>query len=647
MAKGAKRSERWLVLDKDAVFNRHPDTGEVSTYGNAWRYPTEGLSDEMVEEAREQHLLSIDPDDVDEEYVLALAEDFRFFCEHEVKIVNQDGKTIPFLLNKPQQRITKYSLDTLLAGKPLLLIILKLRQEAGFSTWVAALITWLCTFMDNYQAMVVSHDEDSTDTLLSKYQFMHDNMSGDICPDQDRSSRKLGMFWKNGSSVRIATAGTKAVADKKGRSKTLQAVHFSEPGFYQAARDLVTGVKSTVKLGPWKIIIFESTPNGRGGYFYDEYQRAKTGKSDYKAWFVAWHAVPTNTVEAMPEQERAWDEWRKTGRRSAREKGGFTEDTADRIDRFELTAEQWLWWGNTYRNVCDGDEERMSQEYPDDDVSCFLSSGRPVFSPKHLERQRANIHEPEMFDLVDGPSGLIYQEHRGGQFRGWLQPEPGTHYIVTADVCSGGTAQDFSTIVVWARRGYMIEQVASYVGRPDPDELAVMIDALGRFYNNAIACPESNTYGRHTIKELRKLGYPCLYRSVEWSKAQGKIVRNKLGFETTAKSRPMLISAARKYMRGSTKRLVVHDIDLVEEIGHFCYSMRTNKPEAADGHHDDYVFAMMIACLLDDEDSDLDEQQKPVQSRTEPAWSKVSDVFEDLGEEPQGIAEELAALGLI
>ena len=646
MPRGKGRNERCMVLDEDAVFNRHPDSGEVATYGNAWRYPTKGISDDLVEEARKQHLLSIDPDDVDEEYVLALAEDFEFFCEQEVKIVNQDGKTIPFMLNGPQREVTKYSLETLLSGKPLLLIILKLRQEAGFSTWVAALVTWLCTFMDNYQAMVVSHDEDSTDTLLSKYQFMHDNMSGDIRPDQDRSSRKLGMFWKNGSSVRIATAGTKAVADKKGRSKTLQAVHFSEPGFYQAARDLVTGVKSTVKLGPWKIIIFESTPNGRGGYFYDEYQRAKTGKSDYKAWFVAWWSVSKNCIDPTPEQERAWKEWRETGKKSARVAGQFVEDGADRIERFELTAGQWLWWGNTFRNVCDGDEERMAQEYPDDDVSCFLSSGRPVFSPKHLERQRANIHEPEMFDIIEKGPELESHYHRQGQFRGWLEPEDGVRYLVTADVCSGGMAQDFSAITVWARRGYMLEQVAAYIGRPDPDELAIMIDALGRYYNNAIACPESNTFGRHTIKELRKLGYPCIYRSLEWSKAQGKIVKNKLGFETTAKSRPMLISAARKYMRCSTKKLVVHDIDLVEEIGHFCYSMRTNKPEAADGHHDDYVFAMMIACLLDDEESDLDEQQKPVQSRTAPVWSLVSDIIDDEEETPSSVEDELRMLGI-
>jgi hypothetical protein len=530
----------------------------------------------------------------------------------------------------------------------LLLIILKLRQEAGFSTWVAALITWLCTFMDNYQTMVISHDEDSTDTLLSKYQFMYDNLSGDIKPDQDRSSRKLGMFWKNGSSVRIATAGTKAVAERKGRSKTLQAIHFSEPGFYQAARDLVTGVKSTVKLGPWKIIIFESTPNGRGGYFYDEYQRAKQGKSDYKAWFVPWHSVPTNFVEPTKSQLDDWKTWQSTGNRDVRERSGFVADDYDRISRLDLSCGQWLWWGNAFRNVCDGDEERMLQEYPDDDVSCFLSSGRSVFSHKHIEGQFKNIYEPTMFDLVDRSDQLHVEEGENGQFRKWLDPEPQERYIVTADVCSGSTATDYSTISVWCRRGLMLEQVASYKGRPDPDELALMLDALGRFYNNAIVCPESNTYGRHTLKELRKLAYPCIYRQLAWNRAEGRIVRNTLGFETTAKSRPMLISAARKYLRGSSKRIVIHDSDLIDELGHFCYSASTNKPQAMDGCHDDYVFAMMIACLLDDEDSDLDEQFKPVKDRAAPVWTKVSEVHSADGpdEDFDSIADGLINLGL-
>jgi len=603
---------------------------------------------DIVEKAQYLHHYYSDADQLDEEYVLELARDFAFFCENEVRITNQAGQSVPFVLNDPQVRVTDYAIKRLFSGQPLLLIILKLRQEAGFSTWVAALITWLCTFMDNYQTMVISHDEDSTDTLLSKYQFMYDNMSADIKPDQDRSSRKLGMFWKNGSSVRIATAGTKAVSAKKGRSKTLQAVHFSEPAFYQAARDLVTGVKSTVKLGPWKIVIFESTPNGKGGYFYEEYQRAKLGKSDYKAWFVPWHAVPTNSVRPTQSVREAWDEWRATGKRDVRERGGFVADDYDRIGRLGLDCGQWLWWGNTFRNVCDGDEERILQEYPDDDVSCFLASGRTVFSHKHLEKQHKNVFEPTAFDLVEKDGSIRVEADENGQFLRWLEPEANERYIITADVCSGGTAQDFSVISVWCRRGRMLEQAASYRGRPDPDELAVMLDLLGRLYNNGVVCPESNTYGRHTLKELRKLAYPCIYRQLEWSRAEGKIIRNTLGFETTAKSRPMLISAARKYLRGGSRSIVIHDERLLDELGHFCYSASTNKPQAMDGKNDDYVFAMMIGCLLDDEDSDLDDQFKPEQKKSRIVWTKVSDVYEDLEEDgSESIPDNLLRLGLL
>ena len=290
----------------------------------------------------------------------------------------------------------------------------------------------------------------------------------------------------------------------------------------------------------------------------------------------------------------------------------------------------------------------MLQEYPDDDVSCFLSSGRSVFSHKHMEGQFKNIYEPTMFDLVERSGQLHVEEGESGQFRKWLDPEPQERYIATADVCSGSTATDYSAISIWCRRGLMLEQVASYIGRPDPDELALMLDALGRFYNNAVVCPESNTYGRHTLKELRKLAYPCIYRQVAWNRAEGRIVRNTLGFETTAKSRPMLISASRKYLRASSKRIVIHDSDLLDQLGHFCYSASTNKPQAMDGCHDDYVFTMMIACLLDDEDSDLDEQFKPVKDKDAPVWTRVSEVHrvEDPDEEFDSIAEGLLSLGL-
>lgn len=607
------------------------------------------IFEEIVEEAVADELSVLSDTEFDEQYILQLAEDFVFFCEQEVKIVDADSNVIPFVLNPPQVRATRHALRELLAGRPLLMVILKLRQEAGFSTWVAALLSWLTIFMDNYRAMVISHDDDSTDTLLEKYTFMYSKMSPDVRPEVDRSARKLGVHYKNGSFVRIATAGTSAVAAKKGRSKTLQAVHFSEVAFYAAPKKLVTAVKSAMgaRLGPWRIIILESSPCGKGGYFYDEYMRAKNGESEFKAWFVPWHAVPKNTIKPAPTVLGHWRKWRKHGRASDREAGGFLEDSSNRIETYDLSCGQWLWWCYCYRNVCDGDEERMLQEYPDDDVSCFLASGRQVFAAKFLAAQNKHLFPSTRFDLSDKGPTIFKTETEVGQFEGWLDPEEGTRYIITADICGGGTGDDFSVITAWARRGRAIEQCAAYIGKPDPDEVGVLMDILGRFYNNAIVCPESNTYGKTTLKELRKLSYPNIYRELEWSRAEGKLIRNKLGWETTAKTRPMLVSAARKALRSDSTSVIIHDDKLVTQLSNFVWvdGMRC---EAQPGENDDYVFSFMIACALHDEHYDLDllyNDEKPREEGAPPKWSTVSELVDEDSDEHSDVESELLELG--
>ena len=72
------------------------------------------------------------------------------------------------------------------------------------------------------------------------------------------------------SSVTTSTASKADV----GRGKTLQAVHGSEVAFWPMADELVAGLSEAIPYEHGTIIIYESTAQGVGGYFHDEWMKA-------------------------------------------------------------------------------------------------------------------------------------------------------------------------------------------------------------------------------------------------------------------------------------------------------------------------------------------------------------------------------------
>lgn len=594
--------------------------------------------------AKYTHALS--DEEVDDEYADAIADDFELFCAYEAKVKSIDGKMVYAALNDEQRKITRYALKELFAGRPVLLIILKPRQE-GFSTWVALFFSWLTFFIDNFETMVLAHDEDATDTLLSKYQTIWDEASPDIRPGIDRSNRRLGMHYTNGSSIRIASAGTKAVAGKKGRSKTLQAVHFSEAAFYEDADALCGGIKSTIHLGPWKIVIFESTANGAAGYFYEQCKLANDGKSDYKFWFVAWHDVASNAIQPSEEQEALWARWRASGRESVRIKGGFEKDEDGLIEEHGLSCEQWLWWTYTYRNVCDNDLDRMRQEYPSDYVSCFLATGRPVFPYRQVNALRKECWEPERVDISLSGITLSVARTGDGQFMVWQDPIEGAVYLMSADVCSGSTADDYSVIWVWRAYADNIEMVAGYIGQPDPDELAQLMNVLGRWYNTALAAPESNTYGQEVIRTLVKLSYPSIFREVGWDKAEGEMLKNRLGLRVTPTNRGSLIASFKGLLRRG--QIIVRYEPMLDEMNSYVFDRKSNKPQALPGKHDDMVSAAIIATYIfeSDDDGQISDGQGRAKQIVVDIWNSVEH-FDKEDDRDQGVVsleEHLEHLG--
>lgn len=283
-------------------------------------------------------------------------------------IRNKRGQTVPYVPNRSQLHYRKH--------KTRRNIILKGRQQ-GASKEIDADQLADC-LKKSTNAVVISHEKEATKRLFAAVRFYVESM--DAKPTVSIDSKSEMKFPKIGSSYFIGTAGQKAF----GRGDTVDRAHLSEAAFYDNLEKILAGIAEAAEYGQ---IDIESTPNGRN-YFYDLWQKAKAGLSPYTPIFIPWYMHEEYTSEqmteeevrglspavrdlfAIPEKDFQWtDEEKELAKRVYREHDVM------------LTVGQIKW--RRYKIWDKGD--LFFQEYPEDDESCFLQSGRSVFKAIKLD----------------------------------------------------------------------------------------------------------------------------------------------------------------------------------------------------------------------------------------------------------------------
>ena len=104
-------------------------------------------------------------------------------------------------------------------------------------------------------------------------------------PSTGASSAKELYFDGLDSGYKVGTAGNKSV----GRGTTIQYFHGSEVAFWPHASEHAKGILQAVPDARDTEIILESTGNGIGNYFHQQWQLAERGESEYQAIFVPWY----------------------------------------------------------------------------------------------------------------------------------------------------------------------------------------------------------------------------------------------------------------------------------------------------------------------------------------------------------------------
>ena len=136
------------------------------------------------------------------------------------------------------------------------------------------------------------------------------------------------------------------------------------------------------------------------------------------------------------------------------------------------------------------------QEYPEDDVTCFIVTGHPFFDASSL------IKWSDALDMLPVPQP---KHIPGGEIVIVEPPVEGEEYVLGVDTSEGVPGGDYGFIGVLRRNP--VRQVAWVHGHFRPQALARLTFEIGRRYNRALASVEREAYGFGVIEELTKLGY--------------------------------------------------------------------------------------------------------------------------------------------
>lgn len=287
-----------------------------------------------------------------------LKDDFPHYAAKCLKIRPKSGSIEPFVFNRAQQYVHEKLEEQLYDTGKVRALVLKARQQ-GMSTYIGGRFYHKVTHRFGCKAFIMAHEKEATDNLYDMAKRYWEHTPEPVKPQTSKSNAKELVFGLLDSGYKLGTAENKKV----GRSATIQLLHGSEVAFWNHADEHAKGLLQAVPSSDNTEIILESTANGIGNFFHQEWQKAEAGISDYIAIFVPWFWQSEYSKTAPLDFKRT----------------GFEEDLAA---QYGLTNNQLHWRRKKVIdlsvNGADG-EKNFRQEYPCNAVEAFILSGEDSY----------------------------------------------------------------------------------------------------------------------------------------------------------------------------------------------------------------------------------------------------------------------------
>lgn len=560
--------------------------------------------------------------------------DFPFWAATFVYIKNKGGgEDVLFRLTRPQRRFIARLEKCRKANKPIRIVLLKARQWGG-STTSQLYMAWLqLVHKVGLNSLIIAHQGAGSDEIKDMFDRMIKNypveMLHKLGEAYKENEPKLVGVGKSGLIHKVPQRNCKikigtAERPDSCRGGDYNLVHLSEVGVWKTTegkkpKDIVRSACSGVLLRPYTMIVYESTANGTGNFFQEEYDDAKKGKSQFEAMFVSWfdieqYSLPIDNIEVFAQML-------------------YANRNNDNVHSSREESGKYLWWlweqGATLEAINWYIQERakysghglMASEYPSDDIEAFVHSGERVFDKYKVEALKLACTPPRYIGDVyaNGDSGnealkhLRFTEDKQGGLWIWNKPEIDDiervtdRYLTVVDIGGRSRKSDWSVIVVFDRL-FMIDGgkpavVAQWYGHIDMDILAWKAAQIAAYYDNSLLVIESNTLETHDkerivdgdqshyiLNQIKDV-YPNLYarKQNETNIIEG--APRQYGFHTNIATKPLVISTLVKVIRETlyTER----DMRCIDE--YLTYEKKPNGSYGAiSGKHDDLLMTRAI-----------------------------------------------------
>lgn len=417
-------------------------------------------------------------------------------------------------------------------------IVLKARQ-VGMTTWTAARFFLKTVTHPGTLTLQVAHTREAAEEIFRIVRRFVDWLPDELREGPLRTSRaniRQLVFPELDSQYRVVSAGER----NAGRGMTVQNLHCSELARWPGdPAEILAGLRAA--MAPNGELVLESTPDGMGGCFYEEWRKA--GETGAVRHFFPWWMEPCYRASAVDE-------------------GSLTDEEKRLREKHGLDLEQI-----GYRRQIRADFRKMAkQEYAEDEESCFRASGESVFETNAVEAR---------LKTVPGP----VERRRNGDLEVWFPPISGRRYLVSVDPAGGGSEGDYSAIEVLDLDTGM--QCAEFAGHVGGLELAQLIAELASEYNHAWAVVERNNHGSGVLAHLEM--------SCRWERIYRQ--HGQPGWLTTSISRPAILGRLDAALVEEPERFMSKR--LLSECRSFV-RLADGRSAARAGTHDDRVMAIAI-----------------------------------------------------
>lgn len=418
-------------------------------------------------------------------------------------------------------------------------MILKARQF-GVSTGEIIRQFDHCIFNKNVNCAIIADEQRSIEKLFTKVRYAYDNLHHDLRPPLAKGGGSKFEFYFPSINSRI-------FCGLEFHGVTINWLHVSEAALMKDKSRLDSTLQAVPKDGK---VTLETTPKGMN-WFYDEWvDQNSTFKHHFFPWFIHDEYFLDQVVSDITDEEKEL---------MIKAKKTFGVDMTN----------QQIAWRRFKKNEL---KDKFLEQYPEDDITCFLSSGQCVFNLEKIKSLLDNLKAP-----------LTVKDN----FKVFVPHQKNLSYVGGADT-SEGIGQDRSVFTLFCVETR--EQVAVLSGQFHPYDFAHKINELCKKYTHANKPPplvavERNNHGHAVLLELQEhIKYSNLFKTKD----------GKTGWLTDRVTRPIMINA---FIDGVENESVkINDADTLGEC--LTFVNKDGKIEAEDGKHDDRVIASCIAVQL-------------------------------------------------